>query len=365
MKRTIVILGMQWGDEGKGKIVHAVAKQTGCNLMTRFNGGPNAGHTVELEDGTVMKYNQLPSGCELRGMRSVIANGSVIDLSKLFGELDDKDIQLTISDGAHLITQAHINADEYAEEQRGKNRIGTIGTGNGPAYASKMMRDGLRVKEYVSAIYSASTLGGIEVCNTEMCLRTAQACESGTMILEGAHGWELDIDHGDYPNVTSSSCGVGGAAIGTGLDPRSFDEVIGVVKAYSTRVGSGEFPNKMNDAERGHLRSNHPETGTVSGRQRRIDWIDIGRVRQACRANGVDSIALTHLDVLKGFYTLKLLDTNGVIEIIGFLGDISRCRKFNDLPLGAKEFVWKIQENIGVPVAMISVGPREDQMIYI
>ena len=373
LKDTIVILGMQWGDEGKGKIVHAIAEHTNCNLMVRFNGGANAGHTVELDDGTVVKYNQLPSGCELPHMRSVIANGSVVNPRKLVCEMAGKLITLIISKSAHVVTPLHILRDEKREASR-KVKIGTTLTGNGPVYADKMDRTGMRAKDLCSPAMEiplserqlaiALEATGASILDTQKFLRLAQGLEFGTMILEGSHGWELDIDHGDYPNVTSSSCSVGGAAIGTGLNPRSFTEVIGVVKSYSTRVGAGLFPDVMRENERRHLRKNHPETGTVTGRERRVDWIDIGRIRQACAANGVDSIALTHLDVLRGFYEVKLIDNDEIITLPGFLGDISNCKHFNDLPINAQDFIDGVAVRIGVPVKLISIGPKKSQLIY-
>lgn len=373
MKDTIVILGMQYGDEGKGKIVHAIAGQTNCDLMVRFNGGANAGHTVELDDGTIVKYNQLPSGCELPFMRSVIANGSVVNPRKLVHEVANKRIALMISKSAHIVTPSHILRDEKREASR-KVKIGTTLTGNGPVYADKMARTGMRAEDLCSPameiplserqIAIALEATGASISGTQGYLRAAQKLEFGTMILEGSHGWELDIDHGDYPNVTSSSCSVGGAAIGTGLDPRSFTKVIGVVKSYSTRVGAGSFPNVMTDPERQHLRKNHPETGTVTGRKRRVDWIDVGRIRQACAANGVDSIALTHLDVLQGFYDIRLIDGDEIITLTGFPEDISNCKYFNDLPINAQDFVDKVALLTGVQVNLISVGPKKSQLIY-
>lgn len=373
LKDTIVILGMQWGDEGKGKIVHAIAEHTDCDVMVRFNGGANAGHTVELDDGTTVKYNQLPSGCELPFMRSVIANGSVVNPGKLVNEMVDKNIDLIISKAAHVVTPSHIMLDEKREASR-KVKIGTTLTGNGPVYAAKMARTGMRAEDLCSPAIEiplserqlaiALEATGANIWDTQEYLMAAQGLEFGTMILEGSHGWELDIDHGDYPNVTSSSCSVGGAAIGTGLNPRSFTKVIGVVKSYSTRVGAGSFPNVMTDPERQHLRRNHPETGTVTGRKRRVDWIDVGRIRQACAANGVDSIALTHLDVLSGFYEIKLIDNDEIITFTGFPEDISNCKYFNDLPINAQEFVYEIQESVGVPVKLISVGPKKSQLIW-
>lgn len=368
MKEVIAILGMQWGDEGKGKIVHAIAKKTNCNLMVRFNGGANAGHTVMLEDGSAMKYNQLPSGCELPGMRSVIANGSIIDPKKLYLEMGGKNIDLILSGDAHIVTQTHINRDENQENERDR-RIGTTLTGNGPAYSDKAARHGVQVKGMMAThsdnqYKKALTDCDAEMMNTQKYLRECCISEKGTMILEGAHGWELDIDHGDYPNVTSSSCGVGGAIIGTGIGPDMISKVIGVVKSYSTRVGAGSFPYEMTESEKEHLRENHSETGTVTGRKRRVDWIDVGRVRDACLANGVDSIALTHLDVLQGFDEIKMIDNIGVHILPGFKANISQCTKFSDLPGNVQTFI-KCMSNFIVPVEWISVGPKESQLIHV
>ncbi len=371
MKETIVILGMQWGDCGKGKIAHATAKKTLCDLMVRFNGGSNAGHTVTNIDGVPRKFNQLPSGHSIPGMRSVIANGSVIDPIKLMAERGGATNQLTISDAAHIITGAHIGRESILEKHL---KIGSIGTGNGPAYSDKMLRTGMRVGQLMrgdnaisiadSHLKEALVNSNIEVTDTTKYLRDAQKYGDGVMILEGAHGWELDIDHGDYPYVTSSSCGIGGAVIGTGLDPKSFDRVIGVVKAYSTRVGAGAFAGGMLSSERMQIRDNHSEIGTVSGRQRRVDWIDISRVKAACEANGVDEIALTHVDVLKGMNDVTLLGDVENVYLPGWNDDISEIKRFDDLPDAVVTYISMVEELTDVKVSMISVGPREDQLIY-
>lgn len=377
MKETILFMGMQWGDEGKGKIIHAFTKRLGCDLLVRFNGGANAGHTVESDEGIRKAFNQLPSGSGIRGVRSVIANGAVIDPIKLAKEARAMDkSQFIISDAAHIVTQKHLTADATQEQQRW-TKIGTTKSGNGPAYSDKMARFGIRVGDLMQRkellghgqlehLRKALAFANAQVMNTQVYLRSVQKSEEGVMILEGAHGWELDIDHGDYPFVTSSSCGIGGAAIGTGLDPRTITKVIGVVKSYSTRVGAGSFPNYMTEVERTELNDHHAEVGTVTGRQRRVDWIDVGRIRAACQANGVDEVALTHFDVLQGFHAVKIVDEDHVVTMEGWTGKpASKCKNFEELPLRARFFVREVERRIKVPVRLLSVGPKESQLIWV
>ena len=375
MKHTILVMGMQWGDEGKGKIVHALTKATNCDLIVRFNGGANAGHTIELDDGERLAYRQLPSGSGIDGVRSVIANGAVVDLMKLKVEHWGRQANVMLSTDAHVLMSEHKARDGEQEMARGSgNKIGTTLTGNGPVYSDKADRSGMTVGQLVVGdrvpeAYQSSldTLNSmmIQLVDSQDYLRHCQVAEDGTMILEGAHGWELDIDHGDYPFVTSSSCGIGGAAIGTGLNPRSINEVIGVVKAYSTRVGAGSFPKEMLAEEVALLRENHSEIGTNTKRKRKIDWIDINRLQQACAANGVNSIALTHIDALTGFENIKMiLSDGGVLSMPGWSEDLQNCRKYEDLPENAKSFVEILERHLKIDVELISVGPKESQLIW-
>jgi len=375
MKHTILVIGLMYGDCGKGKIVHALAKVTKCDLIARFNGGANAGHTIELDSGEKLVYKQLPSGSGIPGVRAVIANGSVIDLMKLKSELEGQQAAVMLSTDAHVVTPEHILRDELQEGQREPgNKIGTTLSGNGPAYSDKATRCGLTVGQLssegrVNDKYDASAHmldeSPIQLIHSQEYLRRCQKYETGVMILEGAHGWELDIDHGDYPFVTSSSCGIGGAAIGTGLNPRSIDEVIGVVKAYSTRVGEGDFPYKMISRDRLHIRASHPEIGTNTKRMRRVDWMDAGRIRKACAANGVDQIALTHLDVLTGLSRVQILaQNNKTVSIPGWTENLGECIQYSDLPINAQTFVKTLEDFTGVRVGLISVGPKESQLIW-
>ncbi|MCK4817691.1 adenylosuccinate synthetase [bacterium] len=375
MKHTILVMGMQWGDEGKGKIVHALTKATNCDLIVRFNGGANAGHTIELDSGERLAYRQLPSGSGIEGVRSVIANGAVIDFIKLKLEHSGKSANLMISTGAHVVTSEHAQRDANQEMCRSPEyKIGTTLTGNGPVHSDKAARYGMTVRqlivwdkvpeEYQSPLDALNSME-IQIMNSQEYLRYCQLTEGGTMILEGAHGWELDIDHGDYPFVTSSSCGIGGAAIGTGLNPRLIDEVIGVVKAYSTRVGAGTFPGEMSPEEELLLRGNHPEVGTNTKRSRRVDWMDIGRLQKACAANGVDSLALTHIDALWGFDYVKLILADGeCLSMPGWDEDLQDCKKYDDLPENAKTFVKTVENHLRTHISLISVGPKESQLIW-
>ncbi len=375
MKHTILVMGLMWGDEGKGSVVHALAKATGCDLIVRFNGGANAGHTVELDDGQRLAYQQLPSGSGIKGVRSVIANGSVVNFHKLLIEHWGKDANIMISTDAHVVTQEHINRDKSHEFNRdARDKIGVTNSGNGPVYSDKMSRFGMTVGQLVSGdripeeyqeAFDDLNASRVQLINSQEYLREVQAHDDGVMILEGAHGWELDIDHGDYPFVTSSSCGIGGAAIGTGLDPRSIDEVIGVVKAYSTRVGPGAFPNIMSLEDELLLRENHSEVGTNTKRRRRVDWMNIVRVKKACEANGVDRIALTHLDVLSGFQQVHISKEAGICwSLPGWPENIQNCREFEELPPEAQAYVKLIENLTGVYVSLISVGPKESQLIW-
>ena len=375
MKHTILVMGMQWGDEGKGKIVHALTKATNCDLIVRFNGGANAGHTIELDSGERLAYRQLPSGSGIEGVRSVIANGAVIDFIKLKLEHSGKFANVMLSIDAHVVTPEHVQRDGNQEMIRGAgNKIGTTLTGNGPVHSDKAARYGMTVgqlvvgdvvpEEYHVPLEALNSMA-IQLIDSQKYLRHCQEAEDGTLILEGAHGWELDIDHGDYPFVTSSSCGIGGAVIGTGLNPRSIDEVIGIVKAYSTRVGAGSFPDAMSAEEKNHLRTNHSEIGTNTKRQRKVDWMDISRLQQACEANGVDDIALTHIDVLTGFDSVKIiLSENEILSMPGWIENLQNCRKYDDLPENARTFVKTIERCVKVNVGIISVGPKESQLIW-
>jgi len=368
MMKTILIMGTQFGDEGKGAVAHMLAKQLECDFMVRFNGGANAGHTVVDSNDDVTKFNQLPSGANIPGVISVIANGSVVDVEKLCDELERNQTKvIIISKAAHVVLPRHIKQEYQNEADRGVNKIGSIGTGNGPCYADKMLRTGVTMGQFVRDPRNRQMVNrlhslGVWVTDTRKYLQNYQEKFDGVMILEGAHGWELDIDHGDYPYVTSSNCGVGGAATGTGLDPRKIDHVLGVVKAYSTRVGNGSFPDAMHDHERVLLRWNHAEVGTVSGRQRRVDWIDLDRLQVACVANGVDSVVLTHVDALAGLDRVKAIYNQKVVTFKGW-HDISECRTVSDLPKSVMEFIRGVESKLGVPVYGISIGPREDQFI--
>ncbi|MDR1514676.1 MAG: adenylosuccinate synthase [Synergistaceae bacterium] len=422
--RVRVLIGAQWGDEGKGRVVDVLAKDV--DVVVRFQGGANAGHTVVVE-GRKHVFHILPSGMLYPDRTCVIGNGLVIDpeeLKKEIGELDPKPeaigVKLLISYAAHIVMPYHKKLDALAEEARsanGSGPIGTTGRGIGPCYVDKYNRIGVRAEDLVSPeILRKKLLAALQEKNPifekiygvpgfdldelyelalgwgkfiepylgDSTLEIDAAIASGKNILfEGAQGTLLDIDHGTYPFVTSSSCVSGGASIGGALGPGRFNQVIGVVKAYCTRVGEGPFPTEERGEVGDKLRKNGVEFGATTGRPRRCGWLDLVALNYAVKVNGIDSIALTKLDVLSGIDGLKVCDAyeiDGVKysafpnsatiiqnakpiyrEMPSWSDDISRCRAFGDLPKEARDYVRLIEDSTSVKVSLIGVGPgRED-----
>lgn len=428
---STVVVGLAWGDEAKGKVVDYVSQK--ANLVVRFNGGNNAGHTVVLEDPlgrgeNVFKFHTLPVGALNKGVTSIIADGVVVDPKVLSEELTSLasrgfyQIDLKISGNAHVIMPYHKVLDGLLEELKGDKKIGTTGRGIGPCYQDKVARTGIRMSQLVdpeqfpNRLYEVwnpmatifTTLGGnpLEckyadilseyeryarrlapyVTNTASIVFEA-ASTGKKIVFEGAHGTLLDIDHGTYPYVSSSHSVSGGACIGTGIGPRMINDVIGVAKAYTTRVGEGWFPTELKDEIGNKIREHGHEYGTTTGRPRRCGWFDAVLVRHAIQVNSASAMALMCLDVLSGLKTIRVctgyrlgkklindFPTDSAIlaecrpEYENFPGweeDISAVRTFEDLPSCARKYVLDIQDRVGISVAMISVGPRRDQTIVV
>jgi len=422
-----VIVGAQWGDEGKGKIVDVLAED--ADVVARYQGGANAGHTVVVE-GREFILHQVPSGVLHPEKECLLGNGVVLDAAELFREIDlleergiDAERRVWISNRAHLLLPWHKALDAAEEGGRGAQAIGTTGRGIGPAYEDKVSRVGIRVadcadrdrlRERIAANVDAKraqlarlgsdaevteegTLAEIEGWRerllaraTDVSQRIAEHLAAGRRILlEGAQGSQLDIDHGTYPYVTSSSTTAGGAVIGVGLGPRFIDEVVGVVKAYTTRVGNGPLPTEVESPLQERLREAGGEYGATTGRPRRCGWFDAVVVRYAARINGLTELAVTKLDVLDGFETVRLCTgyrpagADGTEELAEFPADLpllARCepvyeehpgwersiaslRAWDDLPPAARSYLERIEALVGVPIRRVSVGQDRDQIL--
>lgn len=421
---AITLVGAQWGDEGKGKATDLVGDQV--DYVVRYQGGNNAGHTVVIGD---QKYalHLLPSGILSPNVVPVIANGVVIDPGVLLEELDGLQkrgvdtSRLLISANAHLIMPYHRALDKVSERFLGKGKIGTTGRGIGPTYADKVSRQGVRVQDMfdpkilrkkielalndknqmLTKIYNRRSLeiepifeeylGYAEVlrphvADTSLILNKALD-EGKTVYLEGSQGTLLDIDHGTYPFVTSSSPTAGGAAAGAGLGPTRITKVIGILKAYTTRVGSGPFPTELLDEEGEWLRSHGGEYGVTTGRDRRCGWFDAPIARYATRINGITDFFLTKLDVLTGREHIPVCvgyDIDGVRHheipmtqtefhhaepvyeyLDGWSEDITGARKFEELPKNAQTYVRTLEEMAGAPISAIGVGPGREQTLQL
>ncbi len=419
------ILGGQWGDEGKGKIVDFVAEH--ADVTARFSGGNNAGHTVMNPQGT-FKLHLVPSGIFWPEGIAVVGNGVVIDPGALLEEIDalkargiDLDGKLLVSDRSHLVMPYHVKLDELAEKAKGDQAIGTTGKGIGPAYIDKAARTGIRAADLldlealyprleavlshhnavIEKVYEDTPLKLDAIF--ESCKQWASqlapyigpvehivydAAEAGKrVIIEGAQGMMLDLDHGTYPFVTSSHPTIGGACIGLGLLPSQIDVVLGVFKAYSTRVGSGPFLTESFDETGERIRNLANEFGTTTGRPRRVGWFDSVVARYSTRINGYTSLVLTRLDVLDDFGTIKICDTyelDGelVKDFPGSAALLERCKpiyedfpgwdgvtagvtKMEDLPAGARAYVERLEELIGRPFDIISTGPYRHETILV
>jgi adenylosuccinate synthase len=414
MPNTVVV-GAQWGDEAKGKIVDYLAAS--ADYVIRYNGGSNAGHTVVV-NGEKYKFHLVPCGVLHPHTVCVISDGEVVDPTVLVAEIDGLRARgisvdgLRISQNAHLVMPYHVVLDKLEESRKGKKAIGTTARGIGPAYADKASRIGIRVVDLLDAdrfrarlsenlqlknaiitkVYGGDPLDESQVsdvylacadklkpfvANTSQLVNEAFS-QGKTLLFEGAQGTLLDIDYGTYPYVTSSHTGVGGALLGTGIGPKAIDEVLGVVKAYTTRVGAGVFPTELDGGICEYIRERGNEYGTTTGRPRRCGWLDAVIVRYSVRVNGMTGLSITLLDVLSGLDTVKICRAyrcNGVEttdlpgdweslkecepiydELPGWSEDISGVRRFEDLPPNAQAYVRRLEELTGVQVKIISVG---------
>lgn len=417
---AVVLVGAQWGDEGKGKVVDFLAAK--ADAVVRSQGGNNAGHTLRVGE-TVYKLHLVPSGILYPGTLCIIGHGVALDPLVLQRELEQLRAggisvdSLRISPAAHLIMPWHIRLDELQEDQRGAGKIGTTRRGVGPCYVDKYARTGIRFGDLLDAdefrarlavvlaeknalferVYGAAPMTAEEVA--EPYLRCAEelrpfagdtvellheALEQGQNVLfEGAQGNLLDIDFGTYPYVTSSHPVAGGACVGAGVGPTEIDRVLGVVKAYISRVGDGPFPTELHDATGEWIRERGQEYGTTTGRPRRIGWLDLPMLRYAARVSGFTDLAVTRLDTLSGLERLQVcvayrrggeqsrtfppgLKALGEVEPVyteveGWSGDLSGARRLADLPAAARRYLELITEHTGVPVSLVSVGARRDE----
>ncbi|NOJ78194.1 adenylosuccinate synthase [Myxococcus xanthus] len=428
---NVVVIGAQWGDEGKGKVVDLLTEH--AQVVVRFQGGNNAGHTLVV-GGQKTVLHLIPSGILHPGKTCVIGNGVVVDPAVLVGEIDalkvrgflKDDAQLLISDNAHVIFPWHKLLDSFREKARGGSAIGTTGRGIGPAYEDKVARRGIRVRDLLNADrlrtrIEARLPAALEELK-DLCAKTGdtvpqlevpqvlaeftglgerlkpfvhdaslylsgQVRRGARILFEGAQGTLLDVDHGTYPFVTSSNCVAGNAAVGSGLGPTAIDKVMGISKAYTTRVGGGPFPTELHDAIGDQLRKMGDEFGTTTGRPRRCGWLDGVVLRYASRVNGLWGMALTKLDVLSGLKTLQIctayeLDGQKVTELPGDYEDLARVkpiyetlqgwdeqiagvRTFDELPENAKRYVRRVEEVSGVPVVCVSVGADRGETVLL
>ena len=416
---NLAVLGAQWGDEGKGMIVDLLTP--GFSIVARYQGGHNAGHTVYV-NGTKFVLRLIPSGILHPHVTCVIGNGLVVDPQALFAEVDelvkagiDVDGRLLISDKAHLILPYHRDLDLLAEARRGERKIGTTSRGIGPAYEDKIARRGIRVgdladpkgleqnvRDNVTArnrLVQDSTMDWRPVFDEllahgermrpwvrDVSLLLSDAIRAGKQVLfEGAQGTLLDIDHGTYPYVTSSNASIGGVCTGLGVGPRAIGAVLGVVKAYTTRVGEGPLPTELTGEMGQRLRESGNEYGAVTGRPRRCGWYDAVAVRYGVRINGLDALALTKLDVLDGLETIDICTAyrcggRTLTEFPSDIGQLAQCepvyesmpgwtaptkgvRVFADLPEAARRYIARLEEVSGVRAALVSTGSERDDTI--
>ena len=416
---NLAILGAQWGDEGKGKIVDLVTPR--FSIVARYQGGHNAGHTVYVH-GKKFVLRLIPSGILHPGVTCVIGNGVVVDPKALLAEVDeltaagvDVGARIVVSDKAHLILPYHRDLDLLSEARRGERKIGTTSRGIGPAYEDKIARRGIRVGDLTdpdalehniranvearNRLVQDTTMDAREVLKDlaihaarlkpwvrDVSLMLSEAMKGGHSILfEGAQGTLLDIDHGTYPYVTSSNASIGGVCTGLGVPPKAIGPVLGVVKAYATRVGEGPFPTELTGDMGNILRDSGNEYGSVTGRPRRCGWYDAVAVRYGVRINGIDALALTKLDVLDGVETLEICTayTCGGRTLNEFPSDVSQLsactpvyesmagwktptrgvRRYEDLPDAARRYIARLEEVSGVRAAIVSTGSERDDTI--
>ena len=420
----LVIVGAQWGDEGKGKVVDLLAEQ--ADAVIRFQGGNNAGHTI-VRDGETFKFHLIPSGILYPGKPCVIGNGVVVDPKVLIGEIEGLRRQgidlsgLRVSANSHVIMPYHLLLDHAGEARLGKREIGTTKRGIGPCYADKASRLGIRVQDLLdekilrqkiaAAMEPKAPLLRDFVKDPSLDLHQMtedyrafgdrlaphiadtppiawDALERDRLVVfEGAQGTLLDIDHGTYPFVTSSNPVAGAACVGAGVGPKSIDDVWGISKAYCTRVGAGPFPSELHDEMGDRLREAGHEFGTTTGRARRCGWLDLVALRYAVRVNGLTGLVLTKLDVLTGIDPLPVANSYSgpegasfdefpyhqsvlhhvrgeTVDLPGWTEDITGARTVDDLPPNARAYISFIEEQLGIPVVTVGVGPGREQIIW-
>lgn len=423
---TLVIVGAQWGDEGKGKLVDVLTEK--AHVVARYQGGHNAGHTVVINDEKFVLH-LIPSGILHPEKLSIIGNGTVVEPASLIEEMDGllkRGIKvggnLLLSKGAHLIMPYHIALEQAGENLRGSKKIGTTGRGIGPAYVDKMARCGIKVVDFLypdifreklernlefvnvllKDVYKADGFRAEDIFSSYMkCAERLKAHISDTdivlnraieegknVLFEGAQGTLLDIDHGTYPYVTSSSASAGGVCTGLGVGPTKIDRVIGVVKAYTTRVGSGPFPTEIDGPLGESLRQRGGEYGATTGRPRRCGWLDIVALKHAVRINGLAGIAITKLDIMDGLDEVNICtsyempDGHKLTEFPKEAAILEKCRPvyttlkgwkenttavsaFDRLPAGAQHYLKTIEGLLGISIDMISTGRKRDEIIII
>ncbi len=423
---NIVVIGAQWGDEGKGRIVDVISEKV--DIIVRYQGGNNAGHTIVIGDEKVILHH-LPSGILRQGKLSVIGNGVVVDPKVLLQEINElnsagysaDEKNLKISDRAHVIMPYHREIDSARESMNGKARIGTTGRGIGPVYEDKAARRGIKFADLIDPdslsarlkevfeernAYLTKVLGGNPLNFEEILEEYAEygrelkrfSCDVSTLLnesiskgqnilFEGAQGALLDIDFGTYPYVTSSSAGSGGASTGSGVGPTKIDTVLGIAKAYTTRVGEGPFPTEISGELGEELRQAGGEFGATTGRSRRCGWFDAFALKYAAQTNGISWLALTKLDVLSGFEKIYICvgyrykgeqlssfpSNNQVLkdiepiyeEMDGWKEDISEAKDISEFPIQARKYLEKLEETTGVPIYTVSLGPSREKIIFL
>ncbi|MFH1262556.1 MAG: adenylosuccinate synthase [Pseudomonadota bacterium] len=423
---TIILIGAQWGDEGKGKIVDFLSRE--ADMVVRFQGGNNAGHTV-IVGGRKIVLHQIPSGILRRSCVCVIGNGVVLNVPELAKEIELLKKEgypvtpknLRISGNAHLILPYHMLLDRLSEERLGARRVGTTGRGIGPTYVDKASREGIRAGEllsmkwfevklkqvleeknrHLSKLYGEKELDAKEivdeyaghakwfaahVANSSVIVDQAYR-KKKNVLFEGAQGTSLDVDHGTYPYVTSSNTVAAAACIGAGIGPTAIDRVIGVTKAYTTRVGEGPFPTELQGAEGDELRARGQEFGATTGRPRRCGWLDAVLLRHAVRVNGITDLAVTKLDILNGFKTIKIAtayerqgEVSDVLipegrllaeskpiyeELPGWKTLPKKAKKLSDLPVPARRFLKRIEALTKTRVSLVSTGAERSAQIVV
>jgi adenylosuccinate synthase len=423
---NIVVIGAQWGDEGKGRIVDLISEKV--DIIVRYQGGNNAGHTIVIGDEKVILHH-LPSGILRQDKLSVIGNGVVVDPKVLLQEINElnsagynaDENNLKISDRAHVIMPYHREIDLARESMNGKARIGTTGRGIGPVYEDKAARRGIKFADLIDPdslsarlkevfeernAYLTKVLGGNPLNFEEILEEYAEygrelkrfSCDVSTLLnesiskgqnilFEGAQGALLDIDFGTYPYVTSSSAGSGGASTGSGVGPTKIDTVLGIAKAYTTRVGEGPFPTEISGELGEKLRQAGGEFGATTGRSRRCGWFDAFALKYAAQTNGISWLALTKLDVLSGFEKIHICvgyrykgeqlssfpSNNQVLkdiepiyeEMDGWKEDISEAKDISEFPIQARKYLERLEETTGVPIYTVSLGPSREKIIFL